>query len=173
MVYCDSREAMRLVTAASWTTGEPLRFSMAARGLCADGVAQPFLLGRPVLAVPCGGDRTHGGTQDDELVAYVVFSRRGRYVYLDDFLGCDPKYVAVALAVLLRQARREGAEAVVTVFLGAARYARLLRHYGFWQRPSDWKFMIYGSPSRETTDAAGILDPENWYLTRADLDTDF
>ncbi len=68
MVYCDSREAMRLVTAASWTTGEPLRFSMAARGLCADGVAQPFLLGRPVLAVPCGGDRTHGGTQDDELV---------------------------------------------------------------------------------------------------------
>lgn len=112
-------------------------------------------------------------TQDDELVAYVVFSRRGRYVYLDDFLGCDPKYVAVALAALLRQARREGAEAVVTVFLGSARYTRLLRQYGFWQRPSDWKFMVYGPQLQKTMDEAGILDPENWYLTRADLDTDF
>ena len=68
MVYCNSKQAMRLVTAAAWTTGDPLRFSMAARGLCADGVVQPFRSGRPVLSVPCGGDRTHGGTQDDELV---------------------------------------------------------------------------------------------------------
>ena len=68
MMYCNSQQAMRLVSAAMWTSGEPLRFDMAARGLCSDGVVQPFQIGRPVLAVPCGGDRAHGGTQDDELV---------------------------------------------------------------------------------------------------------
>lgn len=68
MTYCDSKQAMQLVSASMWTCGEPLRFDMAARGLCSDGVVQPFRVGRPVLAVPCGGDRTHGGTQDDELV---------------------------------------------------------------------------------------------------------
>lgn len=68
MTYCNSKQAMRLVSAAMWRDGEPLRFSMAARNLCADGVVQPFQIGSPVLALPCGGDRTHGGTQDDEVV---------------------------------------------------------------------------------------------------------
>lgn len=68
MVYCNSRDAMRLITASAWETGEPLRVSMAGRGLCGDGVVQAFLTGKPVVAIPCGGDRVHGGTQDDEVV---------------------------------------------------------------------------------------------------------
>ena len=68
MIYCDSRQAMRLVTAAAWTDGEPLRLTMAARGLCSDGVVQPFQIGRPVFAIPCGGERMHGATQDNEVV---------------------------------------------------------------------------------------------------------
>jgi len=68
MVYGNSRDAMRLITASAWETGEPLRVSMAARGLCGDGVVQAFLTGKPVLAIPCGGDRVYGGAQDDEVV---------------------------------------------------------------------------------------------------------
>ncbi len=68
MIYCNSRDAMRLITASAWETGEPLRVAMAGRGLCGDGVVQAFLAGRPVVAIPCGGDRAHGGAQDDELV---------------------------------------------------------------------------------------------------------
>jgi uncharacterized protein (DUF169 family) len=68
MIYCDSRQALRLVTAAAFTDGEPLRFCMAARGLCSDGVVQPFQIGRPVVSIPCGGDRSFGVTQDNEVV---------------------------------------------------------------------------------------------------------
>ena len=68
MIYCDSKQAMHLVTAATYTDGEPLSFSMAARGLCSDGVAQPFLIKQPVVAIPCGGDRLFGVVQDNELV---------------------------------------------------------------------------------------------------------
>ena len=68
MIYCNSMQAMRLVAAAEWEDGEPLRVSIAARNLCADGIVQPFQTGRPVLAIPCGGDRENGRTQDTEVV---------------------------------------------------------------------------------------------------------
>ena len=41
---------------------------MAARDLCSDGVMQPFLTGKPVIAIPCWGDRRLGMTQDHEIV---------------------------------------------------------------------------------------------------------
>ena len=68
MVYCNSKQAMRLVTAATYTDGKPLQFSMAARGLCSDGVVQPFQINSPVVAIPCGGDRLFGVAQDNEMV---------------------------------------------------------------------------------------------------------
>ena len=40
----------------------------AARNICADSIVQPFQTGVPVLAIPCGGDRKHGGTDDNEIV---------------------------------------------------------------------------------------------------------
>lgn len=68
MIYGNSREALRLVLASVWTNGEPLKVSIAARNLCADGIVQPFQTGKPALAIPCGGDREHGVTDDHEIV---------------------------------------------------------------------------------------------------------
>lgn len=68
MVFCNSLQATQLVASSAWKTGEPLHFSMAARCLCSDGVVQPYLMDRPVLALPCGGDRLHGRSQDYEVV---------------------------------------------------------------------------------------------------------
>jgi len=68
MIYCNSREAMRLIIASEWTSGDPLKVSIAARNLCADSIVQPFQTGRPVLVIPCGGDRTRAGTDDNEIV---------------------------------------------------------------------------------------------------------
>jgi uncharacterized protein (DUF169 family) len=68
MIYCNSRQAQRLVAATAWTNGDPLKIGMTARAVCSEGVIQPLQIGRPVLAIPCAGDRRHGGTQDDELV---------------------------------------------------------------------------------------------------------
>jgi uncharacterized protein (DUF169 family) len=68
MIHCNSRQALRLITAAEWKTGDPLKITMAARDLCSDGVMQPFLTGRPVIAIPCWGDRRLGMAQDHEIV---------------------------------------------------------------------------------------------------------
>jgi uncharacterized protein (DUF169 family) len=68
MLYCNSKEAMRLVNASVWITGDPLKVSVAARNVCADAIVQPFQTGQPVLAIPCGGDRSHAGTDDNEIV---------------------------------------------------------------------------------------------------------
>ena len=75
MTYCNSREAMRLITAAEWMDGEPLTGKIAARCVCSEGVVQPFLTGEPVLGIPCGGDREHAGTQDYELVFTAPLSK--------------------------------------------------------------------------------------------------
>jgi uncharacterized protein (DUF169 family) len=101
MVFCNSRDAMLLITASAWETGEPLRVSMAARGLCADGIVQAYVGSKPVLAVPCGGDRAHGGTQDDELVFVTPLDRLEgiiagleafRRVHQVDDLGGEPMF---------------------------------------------------------------------------------
>ena len=75
MVYCNSKQAMLLITAVAWANGEALRVTIAARNLCSDGVVQSFQIGRPVVAIPCGGDREHGGTQDTEVVFTTPLDR--------------------------------------------------------------------------------------------------
>jgi hypothetical protein len=69
--------------------------------------------------------------------------------------------------------RREGAEAVVTVYLGSSTVCRKLRRFGFWPRPSDRKAMLYVDPQHLGLDRDRLFDTENWHLTQADLDTDF
>jgi uncharacterized protein (DUF169 family) len=68
MIYCDSRQAQRLILAAGWTNGEPLKSSMAGTCVCSEGIVQPFQIGQPVVAIPCGGDRKYAGAQDHEIV---------------------------------------------------------------------------------------------------------
>jgi len=111
MVYCNSAQAARLVAAAEWRTGEPLRVSMAARALCSDGVVQPFQTGRPVLAIPCGGDRDHGRTQDDELVFTIPFGRVEEII--EGWEGYEKTHSAVNLGEANEQRKRYNAMAKV------------------------------------------------------------
>ena len=109
MIYCDSKQAMRLVTAATYTDGEPLSFSMAARGLCSDGVVQPFQIKRPVVSIPCGGDRLFGVAQDNEIVFTTpvdrlegiieglrVFEKSHRTEHLGEETGLRKRYNKMA-----------------------------------------------------------------------------
>jgi uncharacterized protein (DUF169 family) len=68
MIFCNSNDVRKLTSAAAYATGEPMRITVFARNLCSEGVVQPFQNRRPVIAIPCGGDRRHGGTNDDEIV---------------------------------------------------------------------------------------------------------
>jgi len=122
------------------------------------------------------------------LQAYLVYRRHGAYVYLSDFFGAEPGACCRLLAELLRRARREGAEAVATFWLGPARMAQTLRRFGFRRRPSGLTTVlaVTGKTSEvlktsEVSCAAsggpGVdpdrrFDPESWYLTAADLDVD-
>ena len=75
MIYCNSKQAMLLTTAVAWANGEALKVTIAARNVCSDGIVQPFQIGRPVVAIPCGGDREYGGTQDTEIVFTTPLDR--------------------------------------------------------------------------------------------------
>ena len=49
----------------------------------------------------------------------------------------------------------------------------ILKAFGFWQRPSLWNAMVTADWSRLGGDPSLLLDEERWFLTRADIDTDF
>jgi len=106
------------------------------------------------------------------LLGYLVYRRHGEYVFLSDFFGAEPGACCRLLAELLRRARREGAEAVATFWLGPARVAQILRRFGFRRRRSGLSTLVCAGPKRPGVDPARCFDPENWYLTAADLDVD-
>jgi hypothetical protein len=107
-----------------------------------------------------------------ELLAYLIFCRREGTVHVGDFLFADVGKLDVLLAEFLRLMRREKAKAVTTVYLGPEVVCRKFRRFGFWQRPSPWKALICVDQQRFGPESARLRDTENWYLTRADLDTD-
>jgi hypothetical protein len=104
-----------------------------------------------------------------ELLGYVVYGRRGGIVHIADLLVADVRYVDPLLAEFLRLARREDAQIVVFLYLGNPAVCKALGRFGFWQRPSGRKAMVYetGNGSRVTAS-----QPDNWHLTAADIDTD-
>lgn len=71
-----------------------------------------------------------------------------------------------------RRARREGAEAVATFWLGPARMAQTLRRFGFRRRPSGLTTLLCPGPERPGVVPDRCFEPESWYLTAADLDVD-
>jgi hypothetical protein len=109
---------------------------------------------------------------DGGLLAYLVYCRRQDVVQIGDFFFADPHKLDVLLAEFLRQMRRERAKAVTTVYLGPEVVCHRLRRFGFWKRPSPWKALVYADRQRFGPELGGLLDTENWFLTRADADTD-
>jgi uncharacterized protein (DUF169 family) len=69
MVYCNSAQAMRLIQATVYKTGERVATPLSGLGAsCMEGVLRTFLTRKPGLVVPGAGDRFFGTTQDDELI---------------------------------------------------------------------------------------------------------
>nr|MDO8135498.1 DUF169 domain-containing protein [Candidatus Njordarchaeum guaymaensis] len=62
-------QMMRLLNAITWISGERIQFSSTGHaGVCAEGVAAPYLAKRPQLGIPCMGGRMFGLHQDDEML---------------------------------------------------------------------------------------------------------
>ncbi|HBO45560.1 MAG TPA: hypothetical protein DD670_16845 [Planctomycetaceae bacterium] len=109
----------------------------------------------------------------DRLLAYLVYHRRDGVAYVADFLCLDESHGDAVLAEFIRVMRIQKAKAVVTVFSGAKSVTRRLRRFGFQRRPSSWKIMLHADAVELGIPRFKLLDPSNWYLTRADIDTEF
>ena len=106
---------------------------------------------------------------DGELAGYTVFGRRKETMYLADLLVAELRHLDCLLAAFLRLARRQGAHTAVTLYLGSPAVCAALRRFGFWQRPSGRKAMVY---EKDRALPQSASQPDAWHLTGADIDTD-
>ena len=106
-----------------------------------------------------------------DLLAYVVHGRRGGTVHVADLLFADETYLDPLLTELMRLVRREKAQTLVVLHLGNPAVGQALTRFGFWQRPSGRKAMVYLGRDGEG-DTSPFANPQNWHLTGADIDTD-
>jgi hypothetical protein len=107
-----------------------------------------------------------------ELCGYVIYRRHQDTIIVGDFLFADLDHLKPLLAQFLRLMWRQHADAVVIVCLASAPVRKVLERFGFWQRPSCWKAMIYADPQHAGDRAEQWLEADNWFFTRADMDTD-
>jgi len=110
--------------------------------------------------------------KDARLVAYLVYSLRGSEAYVSDMFFAHVSDLKLLLARFLRQMRREKVGLVGTDYTGSSLVTRTLGSLGFWQRPSQWKAMLFFDPQRHHDGGERLLDRESWFLTRADVDSD-
>jgi len=69
LIYCNSAQAMRLIQATVYKTGESITTPLSGLAAsCVAGVLRTFITRKPGLVVPGAGDRVYGATQDHELI---------------------------------------------------------------------------------------------------------
>jgi hypothetical protein len=111
---------------------------------------------------------------DDRLRSYLVYHFEGGTAHVADFLYDEPGDLAALLPEFLGIARRWGMESVVVESLVPDSIDRILQQFGFWRRPSSWPLLASAPKAMaQYWEEAGLFDLANWYLTRADVDTDF
>ncbi|MBN2216893.1 MAG: hypothetical protein JW719_05920 [Pirellulales bacterium] len=113
------------------------------------------------------------GDRNDRLLAYLVYTCHDDVAYIADFLHADESFGDAVLAEFVKMMRVQKAKAIVTVFTGAPSIVRRLRRFGFSRRPSSWKIMLHVDAIRLGIPRYKFLDVTNWFLTRADIDTEF
>lgn len=71
LVYGNSAQIMRLMTAALYKTGGYITSKFSGRLDCADICIETMNTGKPQIILPCYGDRVFGQTQDDEMAMTI------------------------------------------------------------------------------------------------------
>ncbi len=111
--------------------------------------------------------------EGDELRGYLVYQSQGTVAHVADFLYETPQDLAVLLREFLLIARRRGRHSAVVESLVPQPVADLLRRFGFLPRPSNWPLLVYTPKATQPEwQDEGLFDLDNWYFTRADVDTD-
>lgn len=71
LIYGNSAQIMRLLTAALYRKGGYLTSKFSGRLDCADICIETMKTGQPQIVLPCYGDRVFGQTQDDEMAMTI------------------------------------------------------------------------------------------------------
>lgn len=104
-------------------------------------------------------------------IAYVVYCRLGNDVSIGDVFTADAVAIEPLLAEFIRRMRSEEIDSIAFHCLGPPAMGLLLQKLGFLHRPSSWRVLILPPLDCRNT-AAPLMNASNWWLTRADLDTD-
>jgi uncharacterized protein (DUF169 family) len=80
LIYGNSAQVMRAVTAALWKTGGTLTSVSSGRADCADIVIRSAKEQQPQFVLPCLGDRIFGQTQDHEMAFTLPWSLVGDFL---------------------------------------------------------------------------------------------
>jgi uncharacterized protein (DUF169 family) len=75
IVYADTAQVLRLLTAALWKQGGRLTSSFGGRIDCAEEIIVPLRSGKCEVILPCYGDRIFAQTQDHELAFSIPIGR--------------------------------------------------------------------------------------------------
>ncbi|MDK2982104.1 MAG: hypothetical protein PWQ55_2451 [Chloroflexota bacterium] len=74
IIYVNPAQAMRLIHASSYDTGEKITADTVAEGAMCSCTAFAIANEKPMVGFPCAGDRIFGGTQNHELVYTAPYS---------------------------------------------------------------------------------------------------
>lgn len=74
LIYCNPLQAMRLIHANAYETGEKIMADTVAEGAMCSAVGFAAGENKATIGFPCAGDRIFGGTQSDELVFAAPYS---------------------------------------------------------------------------------------------------
>jgi uncharacterized protein (DUF169 family) len=74
IIYVNPAQAMRLIHASTYDTGEKIAADTVAEGAMCSCTAFAIANQKPTVGFPCAGDRIFGGTQNHELVFTAPYS---------------------------------------------------------------------------------------------------
>jgi uncharacterized protein (DUF169 family) len=71
VIYCNSAQLVRLLLGIAYHDGRDIKTIISGHSACVYGIVPPILDGECHIAVPCRGDRSLAGAQDDEMIFSV------------------------------------------------------------------------------------------------------
>ena len=100
LIYGNSAQVMRLMTAYLWKEGGYLTSRFSGRLDCADICIETMQTSKPQVVLPCYGDRVFGQTQDDEMAFTVPAGSEQQMI--DGFVGTHAGGIRYPMPSFLR-----------------------------------------------------------------------
>lgn len=100
LIYGNSAQVMRLMTAYLWREGGYLTSRFSGRLDCADICIETMQTGKPQIVLPCYGDRVFGQTQDDEMAFTIPAGLEQQMI--DGFAGTHAGGIRYPMPSFLR-----------------------------------------------------------------------